>query len=276
VADFGGQHKGQHFDTYSFLVLDLEKNGRWLDRQQHFRQTVMPNTRRMSFKAMNDKYRRQALLPFLTLANGIEGWLVVFAISKAGGSLFRRVEEISQAHGLLGGWKPRVRERLLRIMHLSAFLLSGLSSPGQDVLWIIDEDEIAANIPQLTQLTGVLGNMTSNSIDHNLRHIRCGTTRSDDGTLSLEDLAAVADLGAGALSEITTAMIDQRQFPRRGIISPPPAGLTWKSRTLATWLGADVGSLQRLCCSIELSTGSSSMRASMLHWHVTSGQFWVP
>src|ERR1019366_7638550 len=52
VADFGGQHKGEHYDTYAFLVLDLERNCNWLERQQLFRRTVMPNARRMSFKAM--------------------------------------------------------------------------------------------------------------------------------------------------------------------------------------------------------------------------------
>jgi hypothetical protein len=86
AADFGGQHKGQYFDTYAFLVFDLDHNSRWLAGQRLFRQKMMPTARRMCFKAMNDKYRRQALVPFLTLADRINGWLVLFAVSKAGGS----------------------------------------------------------------------------------------------------------------------------------------------------------------------------------------------
>jgi hypothetical protein len=73
---------------------------------------MMPTARRMCFKAMNDKYRRQALVPFLTLADCINGWLVLFAVSKAGGSLFG---QIFNGDDLLAGWKPAVRERLLRI-----------------------------------------------------------------------------------------------------------------------------------------------------------------
>ena len=121
IADFGGQHKGQHFDTYAFLIFDLDRNERWLEGQRFFRQNMMPSGRRMAFKAMNDKYRRQALVPFLKLADHIEGWLVLFAVSKVGGSLFGGTEESAEAEYLLKNWKPSVRERLLRVMHFSAF-----------------------------------------------------------------------------------------------------------------------------------------------------------
>ena len=243
VADFGGQHKGPHFDTYAFLVLDLDKNPQWFEGQRLFRQTVMPNVRRMSFKAMNDRHRRQALIPFLSLADGIVGWLVLFAVSKTGGSLFRSVEMSAEAKDLLADWKPSVRERLLRIMHFSSFLLSGLSVPGQNCLWIIDEDEIAANVQQLTQLTKVLAVVSSNSIVHDLGHLRCGTTRSDDGTLSLEDLVAICDLGAGAFSDVATAMMSEGRFPRGDIVTALPHGLSWMSRVLTTWLAAVGGPL---------------------------------
>ena len=238
VADFGGQHKGQRFDTFAFLVLDLDESSRWLEGQRVFRRAVMPNARRMSFKAMNDNLRRQALLPFLSLADCIEGWLVLFAVSKTGGSMFGGAAQSAETRDFLADWKPGVRERLLRIMDLSAFLLSGLSSPGQDILWIIDEDEIAANIQQLTQLTKVFARVSSNSVAHDLRHLQCGTTRSDDGSLSLEDLAAICDLGAGTFSEVATAMVNQGRFPRRGVVTALPVGLSWKSRVFATWLAA--------------------------------------
>jgi hypothetical protein len=139
VADFSGQHKAQ-FETYGFLVLDLEKNSHWLAGQRLFRQNTMQR-RRMSFKAMNDVYRRRALVPFLRLAETINGWLFLFAVPKRGGSLFEpSAEQSASERVLLDIWKPNVQEKLLRVIHFSSFLLSGLSSPGQDVLWIIDED----------------------------------------------------------------------------------------------------------------------------------------
>ena len=276
AADFGGQHKGQHFDTYAFLVFDLDRNERWLTGQRLFRRNVMSNGRRMAFKSMNDKYRRRALVPFLQLADHIQGWLVLFAVSKVGGSLFGKAGDSDENEYLLKSWKPRVRERLLRVMHFSAFLLSGLSSPNQDVLWIIDKDEVAANVQQLTQLTQVLARISSNSLSHELRHLRCGTTHSDDGSLSLEDLIAVCDLGAGAFCEVATAMITQRKLPRRGIVTPLPTELSWKTRLLASWLAVDNRPLQRLSCLIELSASSSQLQTTMMRWHTVPGQTILP
>ncbi|WP_234835353.1 hypothetical protein [Sinorhizobium meliloti] len=137
VADFGGHHQKQHFDTYTFLILDLAKNQHWLAQQRRFRDAILPNRRRMSFKALNDGMRRQALVQFMQAAASIEGFLAQFAISKAGGSLFTGPAEDEVGAELLQRWKPNVQERLLRVLHLSAFLLSGLSSPGQDVVWIV-------------------------------------------------------------------------------------------------------------------------------------------
>ncbi len=276
VADFGGRHKGQYFDTYAFLVFDLDRNERWLHGQRIFRQAVMPNRRRMAFKSMNDKFRHRALLPFLQLADEIDGWLVLFAISKAGGSAFRSTDRTDDVEELLKIWKPNVREELLRIVHFSAFLLSGFSSLGQNILWIIDKDEVAANVRQLTQLTKILTHVLSNSIGHDLRNLRCGTTQSDDGSMSLEDLVAICDLGAGTLCEVATAMNSQGRTPVRNIMTMLPAGLTWKSRSVASWLAADIGSLKRLTCLIELSATSSGMRSTMMRWHATAGRVLLP
>jgi len=90
VADFGGSHIGQLFDTYSFLILDIDRNSEWRRGQQEFRQRILRNIRRMAFKALNDNQRREALGPFLRLADGIDGWLVTFAISKTGGARYLR------------------------------------------------------------------------------------------------------------------------------------------------------------------------------------------
>jgi hypothetical protein len=276
VGDFSGQHRGQHFDTYSFLALDLDCNSHWLNGQKEFRGRVLPSRRRMSFKSMNDAKRRSALVPFLRMASDIEGCLIQFAISKIGGSLFRGAHDAERASALLNLWKPPVQERLLRIIHLSAFVVSGLSAPDQDLLWIIDEDEIAANVPQLTQLTDVFARIFSNYASHGLRHLRCGTTRSDDGSLALEDLAAVADLSAGALSEVCTSFVNESRFPVPNLITPFHNGLSWKSRLIASWMATENMPLRRYTCIIELKRSSSGVRVTELKWHAVPGHVIVP
>ena len=104
AGDFA-THRGQRFETYAFVVYDLDCNETWLDAQRHFRRHVLRGPRRMAFKAMNDRYRRAALVPLLDLADLIHGWLIVFAISKAGGSCFAQPEG-PEADRILTNWKP--------------------------------------------------------------------------------------------------------------------------------------------------------------------------
>jgi hypothetical protein len=114
----------------------------------------------MAFKAMNDVHRRRALVPFLHLANNLNAALVTFAVDK----LERPAIEVDEPlrDELEPFWKPAVVDRLMWVIYLSAFLVSGLSAPGQDVMFIIDEDEVAANVPQLTKLTELFGRACSN------------------------------------------------------------------------------------------------------------------
>jgi hypothetical protein len=201
---------------------------------------------------------------------------VLFAISRGPDSFFKREDTSDEERALLSLWKPAVQERLLRIIHLSAFILSGLSAPSQDLLWIIDEDEIAANVAQLTQLTEVFARVFSHYGDHGLRHVRCGTTKSDDGSLALEDLTAITDLTAGALSEICTGFINQSCFPVRGLITPHPAGLTWKTRLMSTWMACRKTPLRLYTCIIELRPSSPRIRVSCLNWHAFPGLVVTP
>jgi hypothetical protein len=269
-GDFGGAHQGQQFETYAFIGLDLERNERWMQAQRHFRHATMRNKRRMSFKAMNDKHRRDALMPFLDCADLIEGWLVVFAVSRVGGSLFAEGADKATREAL-PIWKPSVQERLLRILHLSAFLLSGLSAQGQNVLWIVDQDEIAANTDQLTQLAATMNIVASNLIRHGLGHLRCGTTQSDGGSLELEDLVSICDLAAGAVCEAATGMSVRPKFHQRHIFMPLTSTLSWKSRIVANWLASNKSTLTRLTCFIDLDPSSSRMSATMARWHASPG-----
>jgi hypothetical protein len=277
VADFGGHHQKQHFDTYTFLILDLTKNQEWLAWQRHFRHAISRNHRRMSFKALNDGMRRRALVPFMRAAAGIEGCLVQFAISKAGGSFFTGASEDELGGELLKRWKPNVQERLLRVLHLSAFLLSGLSVPGQDVLWIIDEDDIAANVPMLTDLTKLFGRVLSSYSSHTLGHIRCSTTaKADDGGLALEDLAAIADLTTGALGELCTGFVTDDVFPRMGLITPLPTNLSRKTKLIASWMAAPGFPIRRHTTILELRPGSTRTRISTLGWKTYEGSLIMP
>ena len=67
---------------------------------------------------------------------------------------------------------------------------------------------------------------------HNLGRVKLGSTRSDDGSLALEDLAAIPDLAAGAACEVLSLMTRQGLFPVTGIYNRLPLGLSRKTNGL--------------------------------------------
>ena len=251
VSDYGGQHKSSKFETFSFLVFDLEQNKSWLSGQRHFRSHILKQNRRFSYKNLNDNMRRRALLPFLNLADQLNGWLVTLCIQKNMNHIFLDYENELEVRGSLGLWKSRPAEKLMRILHFSGFLVSGLATPKQDVLWICDEDDIAANVHQLTQLTKLFGNVVSNSIEFDLGHLRCGTTKSDDGTLTLEDLASICDLSAGAFADVVSKMKENNLMPRKKIFTHIPTNTGWKTGIIYTWLANPKTNLMRVTCIID-------------------------
>lgn len=277
AIDLGGSHSRQLFETYSFLVVDLDTNQEWFAMQRAFRSELMASMRRMSFKALNDKVRRRSVTPFLQMGNSLTGWLVTFGISKNRESVFDKADSIApELESILENWKPAVRERLMRVLHLSAFLMSGLCLHRQNVLWVIDQDEIASNVDQLTHLTHLLAQVYSSMSEMPLGHLRCATAKSDDGTRSIEDLLAYSDLAAGTVCEIATAMAGTHHWLQRTIVTPVPPLLSWKARHICSWLAYDQSPLRRFTCLIDLKKNGPGMKVQMIRWHAMPGNLLMP
>ncbi|HEY1938706.1 MAG TPA: hypothetical protein VGJ33_12285 [Candidatus Angelobacter sp.] len=207
ASDYSGAHRGSAYDVYTTLVADASSCAAWLESRAHIRAQFLSQNRRMSYKALNDGQKRRALGPFLAAADQISGICASFAISKAAGTIFQADDqphnpELSECLE----WPKPLFERTFRIVHIVSFFIAGLSRPNQDVLWFSDEDEIAASPKRLIFLTKLWANVLSNYAVHSFRHLRCGTTASDDGSNSIEDLAAIPDLVAGALSDLLTSV----------------------------------------------------------------------
>jgi len=264
VADFSGAHASAGYDTYAFLVFDIDRNSWWLRAQRAFRSEVLKSRRRMSFKNLKDRARRRALKLFLMAAEEIDGALIVFAIKKDHGSMFM-TSPVERDDDVLNAWKPTVRERLMRILHLGALVVAGVSKPGQDLMWITDQDEIASNDTQLTQMTSVFARIWGNMTDHSLGHLRCGTTRSDDGDLALEDLCSIADLAAGATCELLSVMARQRLFAVKGIVTPlRPSAFSQKTMAISNWLAERARPLKRIIIVLDADGSNGAARVTHL------------
>lgn len=119
-------------------------------------------------------------------ADTLPGLCVIVAVDRKIESLFREAGHIdmtADAYKPYESYTAYDFERLLRIVNFVSFFLAAISHPGQNILWFTDQDNIAANENKVRILTNVWATVFSNYLQHNLGHLRCGTTNCDNGSL---------------------------------------------------------------------------------------------
>ena len=271
VSDYGGYDKTSQFESYALLVACGESWTDWEHARQSLRRAFRVGKRRFAFSKMGDSRKRRALLPFLATADALHGLLVTVLVDKSIDSLFvaqGRLDPASASHlSPAGHYTERTFERLMRTVHLVSFFIAGLSTAGQNVIWLTDEDEIAGNRQRLIGLSSIFGHVAGHYLPHRLGQSRCGTTESDIGSLQIEDLAAVPDLVAGALAETLTAYYREGGVPNNPLLYLPPRNLSGKTREIIRWLSLESGRLKRLVYAIQGQTESTALVLKRLQFH---------
>lgn len=103
-------------------------------------------------------------------------------------------------------------------------------------------------------------------------HLRCGTTNCDNGSLQIEDLVSIADLSAGAISEMATLHSLENTIPASSlIIQPPPQKISSKARYILGWLSRERLALKRIILLLESIPNSKKIRVKDLRLH---GDLW--
>jgi hypothetical protein len=263
VSDYGGYHKTSQFESYSLLVACGDSWAEWEDARQRLRQAFGIGKRRLAFSKMSDIRKRRALTPFLATAEALHGLLVTVLVDKAIESLFvarGRLDRASSSRFAPGvSYTEGTFERLMRTVHLVSFFIAGLSTAGQNVIWLTDEDEIAANRQRLIGLSSIFTHILNHYLRHGLGESRCGTTESDIGSLQIEDLAAIPDLVAGALAETLTAYYQEGGVPSSTLLHLPPQNLSGKTRDIVRWLALESHNLKRLVYVIQGQAESTAL-----------------
>jgi hypothetical protein len=247
VSDYGGAHRGSRVDSYSFLVLAMDDSfRRWEDERRRWRHQFRLGTRHFEFKSLGDRVRGRALDAFLRMATKLNGALLTVLVDKSIRTLFSH-------------------ERAGRVVHLGSVLVAGVCAPAQNLLWLTDQDDIAPSDDGVRALTTLFGNVASGYLDFDLGHLRCGTTESDDGSLSIEDLAAIPDLAAGATAGLASTWFDRGWSFESAITVSTPQGIPGKSHVLLAWLAArSVGSLGRMIVGMYLGA-DNRIRVAAIH-----------
>lgn len=255
ATDYSGAHKASQYEVLSVLYCDIQHSREWLLIQRGFREQFLPDGRRMSFKGLNDRYKSNSLIPFLKGADQIHGVSVSFVISKRIGSLVggdALISEFQTRASLVGKWSPTMLEQMLRVVHLVSLLIGGLAKQGQNIYWLSDEDALFDTQARQEDMAKIMSSFTSHYIPHPLGELGIATTKIDEGDRIEEDLVAIPDLVAGALSEMTTTLASSIGSYIPGNIAVPFFGeFSEKTEQILSWIWEDRHPLTRVVLLAE-------------------------
>jgi hypothetical protein len=122
---------------------------RWENLRIKLREQIMPDARRMSYKKLGDRYRRELLLPILKAADELNGLSISVAINKTCDSLFSSSgppDLKNPDFSTFLKWQPNVLEKAFIILHCLGILVAGTASKRQNLFWFTDQDAIAASV----------------------------------------------------------------------------------------------------------------------------------
>jgi hypothetical protein len=265
ASDYGGQHKGSSHEAFSFLLADLQFCWRWDEYRREIRTTRSVQNRRMSYKALNDQRRQEALPAFLAAADVIPGVLATVLINKSFMQALRVTsDERPQLPEGIARWPARVITKMTFVAHLGALFIAGLSREGQNILWMTDNDDFVANDERVIELTPLFAQVISQYSQRAMGHFRLGTMKCDNGDLLIEDLASLPDLAGGALCEIPMRGL----LPKESPIQLPLRGhLPIKAITIIKWLSEIGHALRRVTFVVDHGDSRARARVRALDFY---------
>ncbi|MGN4047999.1 hypothetical protein [Pseudomonas sp. SM4] len=212
MSDFGGEHPGAHFHTYSFLILAYNKIGPFMEQLDKLRQKhgLLNPYSEFAFKDLGYGPRSRALPEFLHLVDKfIHAAIITIAIDKQIDTVFGVSKK--QAHQLiedqlfsmgLGKWRGAAGEKVLRVCHSIALFTALTTRKNQRLLWYCDNDAINENARDRdfadTQqiFLRTLGMYSKHKFD------LVGFGKSFDGKSHLDDLLSIPDFAAGVVQDL--------------------------------------------------------------------------
>ena len=250
ATDSSGLHRENTFEVMGFVILDFDASFRWEIMRQAIRRDILKDSRRMAFKRLEEKLRQQALPAFLRAADQMVGLCLCVAINKrishlgGGRQFFDQMvkEDILKATWTLGSF-----ERMARMTHFISLLIAGLCADGQNVFWLSDEDEMFESAQKSEDTLRLLTMHQKLNIPITLGNLQAGTTKMDLGDRFEEDIAAIADIGAGAFGELVMKLRPDAQGCILNAFNDELiSNLSDKSDLLLSWLADDTQPLKRI------------------------------
>lgn len=253
-SDYGGESSGAYY-TYSVLVCGLNIAGALHQAMKDIRDRHALGTKEIAFKDFRMGQIQRALPDYLNaLDTLLPGFLFTLAVDKHLITLFGPQEktthdqpaELLRSEGL-GDRKPQIAEKLVRIVHLTAFLCGLLAHDGHKVFWMTDHDAICANA-QLHQQTL---NFFNRALLVYKRQgysfpVVGGAAPFTERNIEMLDLLSVADIVAGSLDQYLT---------QRDTVAPEDISVKQGCDLVLQWLGHDGIGLKKMNVLIRPGKG---------------------
>jgi hypothetical protein len=219
-SDYSGEDHSARYFIYSVLVCGYGYTSGFSDKIKHVREVYSLGDREIAFKKFGMGQVRASLGDYLDAANWLPGFLCTVAVDKRISTLFGPLDDPSVPRMLVklledmgfGGRGPREVEKLLRIVHMVAYLIVLLGVDGQKIFWMSDHDAICANPRQHESMMAVLQRVITIYSRPGVTYpLLGGALPFKPRSVEMNDLLSLPDVVAGSIAQYLTKSVTQRQ-----------------------------------------------------------------
>jgi hypothetical protein len=214
-SDYGGEHKGSEYRTYSFLVTGDGATGPYSEEIRKIRDSYgIPHFKEIAYKDLGYGPVNRSLRALLAAAETLPGLLFTLVVHKNVDSLFgKNLREVSQWLLNSGSIElpPAVAEKSLRVVYFAVYLSSLLGRNGQGLFWFSDQDDIVADKIRTDNLlriwSAAIGNYSQTDFPKGgllVQSPKAKRPQEASRSIDVESLLSVPDLFAGVLVPVIT------------------------------------------------------------------------
>lgn len=201
VSDYSNDDEKGTYQVITFFISDFSNAQASISMRNDFRRNTIGFEREFQYKKLNqnqDRERLRLLDEFLATFNSINGVIFSVLVHKNIRYLFGRPTHTILNDEGLGKWKPHISEKLLRVLHIQALFIFGLSKPNQTYLWMTDRDAITTQLDTLGKLTQRIFSIYAPFPFSRITYAEPLGTLHDP----FKDFLAIPDLVGGAVLEL--------------------------------------------------------------------------
>lgn len=250
-SDYGGEDKASKFATYSSLICGWELVAPFEHMMRRTRARHDLGDKEIAYKDFGMGQVRRALPDYLRALDTVPGFLLTIAIDKRLTSVFgsdvvsvRQFLEQSMHDAGFSPRKPFVLEKLLRIVHMNAFLTALLARSGQKIFWMSDHDAIAPNEALHRETLDLFQRALGIYVRPHTEYAMIGGGAPfKERYLTTLDLLSAADVAAGAFAQRLTTLEESQGVPLKD-----------GCNDVLAWMGRDGLGLKKLCLRMQINS----------------------